>query len=38
MKRRTLSQDGFIPMMLFFLALLLIGLIFAYLRVKHAKG
>lgn len=37
MKKR-LNQDGFIPMMLFFLALLVIGLVFAFLRVKHAHG
>jgi hypothetical protein len=37
MKKR-LNQDGFIPMILFFLFLLIAGLIFVYLRVKHAHG
>lgn len=35
--KRSLGQDGFIPMMIALILLLILGIAFAYLRVSHAK-
>ena len=35
--KRPLGQAGFIPMMICLILLLVAGIVFAYLRVSHAK-